>query len=159
MNDDKKILVRKARPEHVKAIWQIRNSRLVRDNSKNTEKITFKSHLTWFENKYFIDRRNRCFIIDYSGLAAGYCRFDMLKSGYLVSISIKSAFQGRGLGNILLNKSLKLLKTSKTILAEIKRDNPASLKLFLKNNFEIFRQDKEFFYLKFRQRKNNFTYD
>lgn len=153
MADDKKILVRKARPEHVKAIWQIRNSRLVRGNSRNTEKITFKSHRAWFENKYFSDRCNRCFIIKYNGLVAGYCRFDLLKSGYLVSISIKPAFQGRGLGNILLNKSLKSLKAGKTVLAEIKRDNPASLKLFLKNNFEVFRQDKEFFYLKFRRPK------
>lgn len=149
----KKISVRKARPEDVKAVWHIRNSRLVRGNSRNTEKITFKSHRAWFENKYFIDRRNRCFIIDYSGLTAGYCRFDLLKNSYLVSISIKPAFQGRGLGNILLNKSLKSLKTGKTVLAEIKRDNPASLKLFLRNNFEVFRQDKEFFYLKFRRPK------
>lgn len=151
-----KILIRQARLKDVKIIWQIRNGRPIRRNSRNSEKIIFASHQAWFKDQYFTNRRNYCFIVEYKTQVAGYCRFDWSENNYTASLAVKPLFHGLGLGNILLNKSLKYLKTAKTILAEIKQENLASIKLFQKNGFEIFFQDKKFFYLKFNKSRNIF---
>ena len=145
-----KIIVRKAKLSDAKSIWQIRNLPLVRSNSNNSKKIDFKSHQAWFENKYFKNRKNHCFVLEIDKNIQGYCRFDLDKDKYIVSIAINPASHGLGLGNILLSRALNLVKTKKEILAEIKQTNLSSINLFLKNNFQIFHQDEKIIYLKYQ---------
>lgn len=148
-----RIIIRPTKIEDAKAIWRIRNNPIVRKNSNNRASINFKKHIDWFKNKYFINNKNYCFVLERSHEVAGYCRFDLSNNKYLVSIALSPAFHGLGLGERLLFESLQSINNKK-IVAQINFNNSASIKLFLKNNFEIYHQDKDSFYLKYKKRKN-----
>lgn len=150
-----KFVIRKAGKQDTKAIWLIRNSLIVRKSSYNRQVIDLVSHQAWFLNKYFKNLRNYCFVSEEKKAVIGYCRFDLVNNKYLVSIALKPRYQGAGLGNILLNRSLKLLKTDKEIIAEIKYENSASIKIFHKNNFIIYGQNSGVIFFKYVKRLNN----
>lgn len=129
--------IEKAGEKDTKRIWEIRNHPLVRKNSGNTGIISLKNHQEWFKNKYLSNENNFCFIIkDNSENFFGYCRydFDEKKEMYIISIAMDPEKQGRGLGSLLLSQSLKQVKKI-PILAKIKKNNIASIKLFEKNGF------------------------
>lgn len=153
--DNNKIIFRIAEEKDVKNIWLIRNRLAVRNNSNNPQKIDFASHKIWFKDKYFSDRGNYCFVLVRRKNILGYCRFDLNKDKYITSIAVNPAYYGFGFGNRLLNRAISSIKTNKEIIAEIMLKNSPSIKLFLKNGFEIYRQDKKIFYLKFK--KNDFN--
>lgn len=167
-------IVRQAEKGDSKRVWQIRNHPLIRKYSNNPESIVLEKHQQWFEDKYFKGQPNYCFVLESrqameQGKTIGYCRFDLTPSNnfserkiaakqhltgvnkqnnaYVISIALDVDFQGRGLGSFLLSASLKKVKSDKSVLAEVKKDNMPGLKLFKKNNFEIISQDQERYYL------------
>lgn len=132
-------------------IWEIRNHPLARQNSGSPEEIPFEKHDHWFENKYFKDSNNICFVLEKEKNVIGYCRFDVDENDrYIVSIALDHDWQGKGLGQILLSESLKKLGEDKEILATVKKGNPSSLKLFQKNNFQLDKEDETNYYFIFR---------
>ncbi|MBI4779211.1 GNAT family N-acetyltransferase [Candidatus Falkowbacteria bacterium] len=144
-------IIHQARRDDSRAVWKIRNHPANRCWFNTTEAISFGSHDGWFENKYFKNNENKCFVLEQSGAVAGYCRFDLNEDdGYIISIALDPGYQGRGLGNELLSGALRLIGAGKSILAEVKRENSASLRLFEKNNFIKYKEDKENIYLKYK---------
>ena len=143
MNNVVDHLVRRARAEDSKAVWEVRNDPSSRENFNNQEEIPFEQHKNWFESKYFGGRDNRCFVLETSSKVIGYCRFDMDEKGYTTSIAIDSAYAGKGFGGILLGEALRELKADKDVFAEIKLSNLSSLKLFEKNGFVVYKTDDE----------------
>ena len=123
--------------EDSKRIWEIRNHPAVRAVSGSPEMIDFQDHLPWFENKYFNTGENLCFVLETQHGVVGYCRFDnnQDKDIYIISIALDPDYHGKGLGIYLLNESLKRCDKNKKILAEIKKDNIRSLKLFENQGF------------------------
>jgi len=149
---NKENIIRKAEKEDAKRVWEIRNHPLARKNSGSTEVIPLENHILWFEKKYFSDQDNHCFILENEDKEEiGYCRFDFdhENDNHIVSIAIDPENHGKGMGHELLDKTLKIFKTEKVILAEIKKDNIPSVKLFEKNGFEIYREDDENYYYKY----------
>jgi len=142
-------IIREVKEKDSPAIWKIRNHPANRRWFNTTEAIGFDSHDQWFENKYFKDKANKCFVLQLSEKIAGYGRFDLSDGYYLISIALDPEHQGRGLGNELLSGALKLLGRGKDILAEVKKKNQASLKLFEKNKFYKYKEDEENIYLKY----------
>lgn len=152
--------IRAARRDDSKGIWELRNHPSARKQSGNPEEIPFESHKIWFENKYFKGGDNFCFVLEYNNRAVGYCRYDLgnYDSGiydssgddYIVSVAIDSKERGKGFGNTLLSESLKKLATQKNILAKIKKSNHPSLKLFKRNYFELYKEDGENCFLKYK---------
>ena len=67
------------------------------------------------------------------------------------AVVVIDAYQGLGLGSQLLGKASKKLKTVRDILAEVQRINPASIKIFEQNNFERYKEDKEYYYYKLKK--------
>jgi ribosomal protein S18 acetylase RimI-like enzyme len=146
-------IIRPARRDDSSAVWKIRNHPANRCWFNTTEAIGFDSHDGWFENKYFKNNENKCFVLAQSGAVAGYCRFDLNENDeYIISIALDPDYQGRGLGGEFLSGALRLLGPSKGILAEVKKKNLASLSLFKKNNFikYKYKEDKENIYLKYK---------
>lgn len=141
--------IRPAKAEDMKKIWEIRNHHSVRIDSTNQEEIPYSSHKKWFIGKYFKDKKNYCFVLEYNKEAIGYCRIDQAENGYMVSIAINPEFQGKGAGSFLLGESLEELKSEKPILAVVKKENIRSLRLFKKNNFEAYKVDDNNFYFKY----------
>lgn len=144
-------IIRPVKKKDGREVWKIRNHLLVRKNSDNPEKISFKKHSRWFEEKYFSGLDNHCFILENENdKAIGYCRFDFndKTNAYLVSIAINPNFLGRGLGHYLLSQSLNKFTRSAEILAEVRKGNLPSVKLFQKNKFKIFKEDSGKYYFK-----------
>ncbi|OGY92018.1 MAG: hypothetical protein A3H70_01975 [Candidatus Komeilibacteria bacterium RIFCSPLOWO2_02_FULL_48_11] len=133
-------------------IWEIKNHPIVRANSNNQEEVSFASHKLWFDKKYFSGADNHCYVLESKvGKVIGYCRFDYKAEddAYITSIALDPEYHGHGLGSVLLKESLSQFGHGhgKKILAEIKKDNIPSMKLFKKNNFEIYGEDDINYYL------------
>lgn len=139
--------IRKVEEKDVEKIWEIRNHPLIRKNSGNSELITLQNHKEWFHNKYFKNKNNFCYVLCNEINLAGYCRLDYSEEekAYIVSIAIDPENQSRGLGTRLLSQSLEKMKNKQNILvlAEVKKDNIASIKLFERNAFKKYREDEE----------------
>ena len=149
--EDKNYIFRPVSQKDSKRLWEIRNQPAVRRKSNNSAEISWDSHKIWFKKKYFSGEKNHCFVLaDGQDLAIGYCRldYDKKKNSYITSIAMDLAYIGRGLGYELLNKALKKFHSKKNVLAEIKKENVRSIKLFQKNNFKIYKEDEKNYYLK-----------
>jgi len=145
-------LTRKAKRQDSKRIWEIRNHPVIRKVSGSSEEFSFDQHDSWFENKYFKDSNNVCYILESDSIVVGYCRFDFNRENddYIISIALDPNYHGKGLGNLLLSQSLKDFGDGHEILAEVKKENIVSLGLFQKNDFELFREDEKNYYLKIK---------
>lgn len=134
-------------------VWEIRSHPICRQYSGNSEVISFANHQPWFKEKYFSRRDNYCFVLDNAkGKVLGYCRldFDDANGYYIISIAIDPDMRSRGLGHLLLSKTLRQFIGKKEIFAEIQKENIPSMKLFKKNNFKIFGENKKNYYLKYK---------
>ncbi|MDX9893239.1 MAG: GNAT family N-acetyltransferase [Patescibacteria group bacterium] len=142
-------LVRPVETDDIKRIWEIRNHEDVRKVSGSSDIITLENHLSWFNKKYFTTRQNLCYVLANNNQIIGYCRFDYDpdKNYYVVSIAVDPEFHSRGLGGILLAQSLKEFGGRGAVLAQIKKLNIPSIKLFEKNGFVLDHQDQENWYL------------
>lgn len=141
-------IIREARKDDSIAVWKIRNHPALRPWFNSTEEIELGSHDDWFQNKYFKEKVNECFVLEIMGKVVGYCRFDLDGSNYVISIALDQNYQGHGLGNELLSQSMKLLRYRRAILAEVKKENLASLKVFENNEFKKYKKDGKNIYLK-----------
>lgn len=136
--------VRRAHEEDSLRIWEIRNHPDIRKVSNNTGKIEFENHDNWFQKKYFYENNNFCFIADYGGEIVGYCRFDHKKEQdvYIVSIAIDPGHHGKRFGGYLLAGAIAQAAITKNIIAQVFKENIISAKLFLRNGFEIYKEDE-----------------
>lgn len=148
--EEKSAKVRKAKRKDAKRIWEIRNQLSVRKWCTNKQKIEWKKHYRWFSDKYFSDGKNLCLVLELMNEVIGYCRFDWRRNHYVVSIAIDSIYRRRGFGSYLLSRSLNKISRKNQIMAEIVKENRSSLKLFKKNNFFVYKQNRQKIYLKYR---------
>jgi RimJ/RimL family protein N-acetyltransferase len=136
-------------------IWSWRNDQKSIFFSKNKKKITLKVHNKWFKKnlknkkikfyKGFIVKKNEKKKI-------GFVRFNIKSKHALVSINLNPVMRGKGLSYILLAAVIKkFLKFKKIkLIAEIKKNNHASVKCFLKNGFCFFKTRNQYnFYQRF----------
>lgn len=146
-----KIIIRKAQISDSRFIYDIRNHPTVRRVSLKKEKINFKEHKTWFLKKYFGKHKNFCFVADIKKRVIGYCRIDLTGGVFFISIALHPDYLGRGYGSRLLKDSLEIINTNKKIMADVRENNVASLKFFLRNNFVIYKKSKGVSRLKYQK--------
>jgi ribosomal protein S18 acetylase RimI-like enzyme len=137
----------RAEEKDIETIWAIRNHPLVRKNSGSSSFITLQNHKKWFRDKYFENKNNFCYVLCDGSRPVGYCRFDYNEKErvYIISIARDPENKNRGLGTILLSKSMEKIRYKKNdlVLAEIRKDNIASIKLFEKNGFKKYGESEE----------------
>jgi len=130
-------------------IWQWRNDKKSISFSKNKKKITFKAHNEWFKKnlnnrkiKFYIG----CIVKKSQIKKVGVLRFNIKEKYALVSINLNPVMRGKNLSYILLAAGIKkFLKFKKIkLIAEIKRNNFASIKCFLKNGFFFFKSRNQY---------------
>lgn len=124
------------------SIWKIRYHPKINETAINQESVNFAQHDRWFREKYFKDKDSKCFVLKNNDNTIGYCRFDLNKTGYVISIALHPDYQGRGLGRQLLIESMWQFGDEKAFLATIKKNNPTSLRLFLEAGFQIYGGDE-----------------
>ena len=140
------ITVRLAKFEDAKLLISIHNASVKSGyfNSKNL--IIYKDHIQWFKKKL---KSNSKIYIGKNSIKKkfGYVRFDEVKSNiFEVSLGNLPSFYGKGLGSLMLEKSVKRFKKNykpKKIISAVKKFNVRSAKCFLKNNFIKIKFDKK----------------
>ena len=127
-------------------IWVWRNDKMSIFFSKNKKKITLETHNEWFKKN--LNNRKIKFYIGYifkkiQKKKVGVVRFSIKSKYALVSINLNPNMRKKGLSIILLAGGIKkFLKFRKIkLIAEIKKNNFASINCFLKNKF-IFLKSK-----------------
>ena len=113
-------------------------------NSKNL--IVYKDHIGWLKKK--LKSNSKIYIgKNFNKKKFGYVRFDEVKSNiFEVSLGNMPSFQGKGLGSLMLEKSIKKFKKKykpKKIISAVKKFNVRSAKCFLKNKFVKVKFDKK----------------
>lgn len=134
------MLVRKIIKQDLLDLWLWRNDKKSIFFSKNQTEITLETHRKWFEKNLSNTRVK--FYLGYlikknQKKKVGVVRFDIKNKYTLVSINLNPIMRSRGLSYILLAAAIKkFLRFKKTkLIAEIKNNNLASIKCFLKNKF------------------------
>ena len=125
-------------------IWLWRNDKKSIFFSKNKKKITLDAHSKWFE-KNLKNKKIKFYIGSIvkknEKKKVGIVRFNIKSKYALVSINLNPVMRGKSLSYILLAAGIKrFLKFKKIkLIAEIKKNNYASIKCFLKNEFCFFK--------------------
>ena len=130
-------------------IWLWRNDKKSIFFSKNKKKTTLEAHNKWIEKK--LNNRKIKFYIGFivkksQRKKVGVVRFDIKTKYALVSINLNPVMRGKSLSYILLAAGIKkFLKFKKIkLIAEIKKNNFASIKCFLKNGFYFFKSRNQY---------------
>lgn len=113
----------------------------VRKSAFNSDAISRPQHVEWFENK--LDDQNSLLLIALTEGEdpVGQIRLDQVEAGtWQISYSVASESRGRGFGSRLISLGLFQLSAklgrSVRIVALVKQDNPASLRVFRKLGFD-----------------------
>ena len=113
-------------------IYKMRNSKLMRANSINKEKIDLNKHHIWFDE--FI-KTNKIYLIKYHLVDIGYLRLEFLNKNKIeISIFIKAIFHKKGFASSILNFAISIHKPY-IFLARVLKKNLISENFFRKNNF------------------------
>lgn len=147
MNEILNFSMRKATLEDARLYFEWVNDPQVRLSAFNSEIIEWPSHLKWFNSK--IDsNQSELYIFEKDKIAVGQIRFDKISElQYSIDFSIDKMFRGQSLGKSIIRNGIQLLKQTYpnviTLFASVKKDNIASQKSFLSNNFQIVDSDAE----------------
>lgn len=133
-----KILLRKANSSDIEFLWDLRNRPDVYKYFKKVRPVSWEKHVSWIMPIILEISNKELFIISNLKNSIGQIRFDHMNHGEAeISISILKEFQGRAFAIRALSLALKKQKKAKKIIAEINKDNVASIKLFEKLGFKF----------------------
>jgi len=109
----------------------------VRKNSFNHQMVDFESHQIWFQKK--INEGLPWYILELSGQPSGVIRFDLSENGFKINFSISASQRGKGLGKEIIRLGLseitRIPHNSIFVFGLVKKQNIASAKCFLSNQF------------------------
>lgn len=120
-------------------IWQLRNEPTARANSIQTDMIPIQKHVPWFANR-LASVDCSWWVYEIAGEVAGQVRYDRLKNGSTIdiSISVGKRWRSSGLAYSLIRDTRRLAIDElgcAVIQAHVKSVNEASLRLFRKLEF------------------------
>ena len=143
------MLVRKIIKQDLLDLWLWRNDKKSIFFSKNQTKTTLERHKKWFKKNLSNTRVK--FYLGYlikknEKKKIGVVRFNIKDKYTLVSINLNPIMRSKGLSYILLAAAIKkFLRFKKTkLIAEIKNNNLASIKCFLKNKFYFLKRKNSY---------------
>jgi UDP-2,4-diacetamido-2,4,6-trideoxy-beta-L-altropyranose hydrolase len=132
--------LRPAKQEDCHMYWKWANDPTVRKQSFSPEPIPYEKHCKWFHAKLF--NPNVFLFVGFigKGMEIGQVRFECENSIAFIDISIDKKFRGFGLGRIILEKSIILMKSKNKNIkfsAKILKNNFISQKIFISNGFTV----------------------
>lgn len=133
-----KILLRKANSSDIEFLRYLRNRPDVYKYFKKARPVSWKEHVDWIMPIILGISNKELFIIRNLKNPIGQIRFDYINQREAeISISILKEFRGKNIAIKALSLALKKQKKAKEIIAEINKDNIASIKLFERLGFKI----------------------
>jgi len=139
------ILIRKANNSDSPRILEWRNDPVTQKMSKNTSPVRPEDHEAWFMTMRN-DPSRIIYIAEVDAKPVAMCRFDLIsieeippRNGLAeVSINLAPEIRGRGLSSEILSRAIERFFSDYrplSLIADIKEDNSASIRCFLKAGF------------------------
>lgn len=124
--------LRPAEPDDAEDVWRWRNDAESRAASRNTDEVAWPEHEAWFGRALADPAKVLLIGVERgTGRKVGLVRFDALATGErLVGVNVAPEHRGKGLGAPLLAAGIAHLGGPGRLVAELRRDNAASLRLF-----------------------------
>lgn len=111
------------------------NDAATRANSIQTHTITREEHCAWFKKK-MEDDACHIYICEKEGIPIGQVRIDMTDKTGEISYVVAPEHRGCGYGKeIIALICTEATEFAKNLFAEVKKENEASKKVFLANDF------------------------
>lgn len=132
--------IRKAKKDDTLSTFNWCNNPIVRAYSFSKDKISFKDHQNWFEEK--LDNKDCIYLIlELHKIPIGSVRFDKINNEAIISYLIDPNFHGKGYGKIILSKSIKFIKEVLNeevtyISGKVNSENLPSINIFKKLDFD-----------------------
>ena len=132
------LFLRKAEKKDCRFIWELSNSRSIREVSFSGNQIPWEHHREWY-GKMLADKN--CFFCmaeTADGKRAGQVRFRINGKDAVISTSLAMEFRGKGYGSVLIYEASSALMADskvKTVHAYIRPENKGSMKSFEKAGF------------------------
>jgi RimJ/RimL family protein N-acetyltransferase len=144
------MLIRNAYLSDVGDIFEWRNDPFSQSMFVSTGSVTLKDHIDWYQRSLKNPLR-KIYIGVSEDSKVGVVRFDLNinTNQSEVSINLNPKLRGKGYGFTLLSQSINLYRQHEetTLVASVKKENGASLKIFLKSNFWKVCEDELFYRL------------
>lgn len=141
------IYLRDATYEDKDLLYEWANDEDVRKNSFSTGSISYDEHCIWFDNMMKNESIVQ-WILQEDDKPVGQIRITINGSEGSIGYSVSADRRGVGLGKIMLNLAIEKLSEDypvvKKLVAKVKPENIASLKVFQNNGFEAKFQQLEF---------------
>lgn len=138
--DIKDIKVRNAKKKDCKDIFKWRNNQITREMSHTSEVINWDKHYEWYCNSLDMESRILLICENSCNEKIALVSFNISELKAVISINLNPTQRGKGLGRLCLTKSIEVFYIEfseiKNLLAEIKKENIASKKIFLAAGFE-----------------------
>ena len=122
-------------------VFALANDSDVRKMSFNSEKISWKTHQSWFTHQ--LNEKNPFYIVFVDDIPCAYVR--MQKNAYIpiedyvVSIAVHPVYRRNGIATEALHQACTQVLAStwvKKVWAIVKNENKISLKMFIKASFK-----------------------
>lgn len=129
------MILRNAKFEDWKFLLECRNDEETRNFSFNSTLLSEEEHKDWLI-KVLSDQKKQIFILQNENIMLGTTRIDEVeKETYVISFSIHPGQRGGGYGTKIIETLL--LKIKGTFIAEVKKENLKSIKIFETNGFFV----------------------
>ena len=155
------VKLRKARESDSFDIFSWRNDPETRKNSiAGGKKIPYENHKTWFEAK-LKNTDTRIYVATWGKYKVGVLRFEIEKDFIEIGTNVNPAFRGKGFGTKIIGLGARKMykETKKPVIARIKNDNVASIKMCAKNRFFLQKKENDISTLCFKKRKGDESKD
>lgn len=135
-----KIHIRFTELDDARDLYDWRTDATTQEFSRQGEAFSFQSHVQWLEGSLKNPARNLFIAEDDSGQKVGQVRFDRDGDMAEVGIGVSPAMRGQGMGTELLRRGCQNYLDNwdvAYILAEIKKTNVPSMKIFERVGFVL----------------------
>lgn len=132
-----KLNIRLATIQDAQLLFDWANDPITRLNSFNTAPIKWADHVTWL-NKKLSDPESIIYLVYIGENPIGVVKFDK-GIETIIGVTVAPSQRGKGLGGAILRKACdEFWKiNSEDVIAYIKKDNTASLRIFVKAGFKL----------------------
>ena len=129
-------IIRQADANDVSTYFEWVNDIAVRRQSFKSETVLWENHQKWFQQK-LNDQNCLMLVMEADEYPVGQIRFDIEDGVAHIDYSLDKNMRGRKLGEILVREGLNIASKYRNVIfqAEVKQQNIASIKVFLKLGF------------------------
>ena len=134
------MVLRPARAEDCRALWEWRNDPDTREASFDTEKIPFERHCAWFEEHLSSPDTRIWIVLGPQGNGIGYVRFQIRGSEAEISAALEPRERGKGYGTAAIRAAAeKMLSMGppRRLTALVKKSNGGSRRSFERAGFQM----------------------